>query len=81
MRAKERRLARAREIALRRGGDPATQEGVIGDNQRQNKQFRDATNGLSKEQQRQLHDEINRHRLTFSEIKERADAMRQKGRR
>ncbi len=40
------------------------------DNLRQNKQFRDATRGLSKRQQRRIHDMITRNGLDFHEIVE-----------
>jgi hypothetical protein len=52
-------------------------DGTPGDNQRQNKQVKDVANqlGLTKDQQRQLHDEISGENLTYQEILQRAKDM------
>lgn len=45
-------------------------KGTSGNNQEQNKQFDDATRGLSKDQKRRIHDEISGQNMSYKEIRE-----------
>jgi len=51
-------------------------KGTPGNNQAQNKQFKDATSGLDKAQKRKVHDEISGQNLSFDEIKQVADDVK-----
>ena len=68
-------------MAMGRGGDSGggqkadrsqadpQRNGTPGNNQAQNKQFKDATRGLSKAEQRSLHEEITGQNHTYQELK------------
>lgn len=68
---KERRKQEQEENAQRKGNV----EGAPRNNQAQNKQFKDAARGLSKDERRRLHEEINRQNLTREQIIERRNDM------
>ena len=57
---------------------PDQKKGTPRNNQAQNRQFRVATRGLTKEQKRQIHDEISGMDLSYDEIKAIADELRTK---
>ena len=67
-------FARREKIGKNKGKAPAN-------NQAQNKQFGDATHGLSDKQKRELHDDITGKGLGYHEILEQARTMRNRGKR
>jgi hypothetical protein len=69
LKAKERR-------EMERSKKQGPENGTPRNNDAQNKQFRDATRGLSEPQRRQIHDQISGQNLSYKEIKEIADSMR-----
>ena len=73
-RGAEKKKVKAKDRRAQERGEAKT-DGTPGNNQAQNKQFRDATRGLSKDQKRKLHEQITGQNLSFKEIKELADEM------
>jgi len=69
MKAKDRRAAERKKAQDKKGGN-RQDKGTPGDNQRQNKQFKDATRGLSKEQKQKIHQEISKKGTSYQEIKQ-----------
>jgi hypothetical protein len=52
------------------GKSDKQRNGTPGNNQDQNKQFQDATRGLTKDQKRRIHDEISGENMSYKEIRE-----------
>lgn len=75
LKAKDRRAQQRKASQLKKGGDKQ-ERGTPRGNKRQNKAFRDATKGLSKDQKEQVHREISKEGKGFKEIKEIADDFR-----